>query len=113
MEVNYTYDSNFNVNVVIVGQTGCRETTFIQNLAKKMFGNLKDIFWLSKKVFSRDREQNISSYFDVKVNFKYLQTLDEFNMELVVVQKKKKRKETDESIDNVMVEKIFLISLLS
>lgn len=44
MEVNYTYDSKFNVNVLIVGQTGCGETTFFQNLAKKMFANLKDIF---------------------------------------------------------------------
>ena len=81
MEVNYTYDGKFNVNVLIVGQTGCGEATFFQDLAKKMFANLKDIFQPSKIVFSRDREQNISSYFDVKVNFKYLQTLDEFNME--------------------------------
>ena len=31
--------------MLIVGQTGCGKTTFIQNLAKnKMFGELKNVF---------------------------------------------------------------------
>ena len=73
-----------------------------------MFGKLKDIFWLSKIMLSQDRQQNISSCFDLKVNFKYPQTLDEFNVEVDFFQKKKKKKkkETDDSIaNNVMDEK--------
>ena len=77
------YDSKFNENTLIVGQTGCNKTTFIQNLAKnKIFAKLKEIFWLSKIMLSQDREQDISSCFDLKVNFKYPQTLNDFNMEL-------------------------------
>ena len=83
MDVNYMYDSKFNENTLIVGQTGCNKTTFIQNLAKnKIFAKLKEIFWLSKIILSQDREQDISSCFDLKVNFKYPQTLIDFNMEL-------------------------------
>ena len=56
-----------------------------------------------KIVLSRDREQNVLSCFDSKEEFKYPQTLDEFNMELDFFQKKKK--EIDNSSDNVKGEK--------
>ena len=82
MDVNYTYDGKLNGNILIVGQTGCGKTTFIQNLSKnKMFRKMKEILWLSKATLSQDREQNISSCFDLKVNFKYPQTLDELNID--------------------------------
>ena len=29
MPVNYVYDGTFDGNVLIVGQTGCRKTTFL------------------------------------------------------------------------------------
>ena len=45
-----------------------------------MFGQLKEIFWLSKIILWQDRDQNISSCFNLKVDFKYPQTLDKFNM---------------------------------
>ena len=31
----YSYDGKFEGNILIVGQTGCGRTTFIQNIAKK------------------------------------------------------------------------------
>ena len=34
MAVNYTYNSKFDGNILIVSQTGCGKTTFIQKLAK-------------------------------------------------------------------------------
>ena len=46
-----------------------------------MFRKMKEILWLSKATLSQDREQNISSCFDLKVNFKYPQTLDELNID--------------------------------
>ena len=47
--IEYTYDGKFGGNVLIVGQTGCGKTTFAQNLAKNdLFGELKEIFWISK-----------------------------------------------------------------
>ena len=82
MDVNYTYDGKLNGNILIVGQTGCGKTTFIKNLSKnKMFRKMKETLWLSKATLSQDREQNISSCFDLKVNFKYPQTLDELNID--------------------------------
>ena len=48
-------------------------------------------------MLSQYRKQNISSCFDLKVNLKYPQTLDGFNMELDFFLKKK---ETDDSIVN-------------
>ena len=114
MDVNYMYDGKFNGNMLIVGQTGYRKTTFIQNLAKnKMPGKLKEIFWLSKIILSQDRERNLSSCFDLKVNFRYSQTLDKFNMELDFFSNKKKKETDDNVVNNVMGEKIYLISLLS
>ena len=93
MDVNYMYDSKFNENTLIVGQTGCNKTTFVQNLAKnKIFAKLKEIFWLPKIILSQDREQDISSCFDLKVNFKYPQTLNDFNMELDSVPLPKKKR---------------------
>ena len=100
MDVSYTNDYKFNGNILIVGQTGCGKSTFIQNLAKtKIFGKLKEIFWLSKIKISQEREQNISRLFNLKVNFKYPQTLDEFSMEHDFYQK------IDSVVNNVMGEK--------
>ena len=46
MEKKYSYNRNFEGNILIVGRTGCGKTTFIQNLGKnKMFGNeLVEVF---------------------------------------------------------------------
>ena len=38
--MNYSYDDKFEGNVLVVGRTGCRKTTFIPNL-KKCLGTLK------------------------------------------------------------------------
>ena len=40
--VEYCYDGNFEGNILIVGQTGCGKTLFIQNIAENsLFGELK------------------------------------------------------------------------
>lgn len=33
MTENYQYDTKFTDNILVVGQTGCGKTTFVQNLA--------------------------------------------------------------------------------
>ena len=33
-ELNYTYDTKFEGNILVVGRTGCGKTTFVQNLEK-------------------------------------------------------------------------------
>ena len=47
-----------------------------------MFRNLKEIFWISKIPLCAEREKNILSCFQQHVDFKYPQTMDEFNMNL-------------------------------
>ena len=40
--MNYTYDTKFEWNILVVGRTGCGKTTFVQNLEKnKMFRDTK------------------------------------------------------------------------
>ena len=102
MAVNYTYDGKFEGNILIVEQTGCGKTTFIQKLAKiKTFGNLKEIFWISKILLSSEREKNISCCFQQHVDFKYPQTIDDFNMHLTFFQRKR---HVDNDVNIVMGE---------
>ena len=43
MDGRYSYNGKFKRNILIVSQTGCEKTTFIQKLPQKMFGDLKEI----------------------------------------------------------------------
>ena len=53
--MNYNYDTKFEGNILVVGRTGYGKRTFVQNLEKnKMFGNLKEVIWVSKILLSKD-----------------------------------------------------------
>ena len=80
-ETLYMYNGTFERNILIVGRTECGKTTFFQNLAKnRLFGDIKEVFWISKIEVSRDREENIRNCFpDQVVNFDYPNNVDEFN----------------------------------
>ena len=70
-EVNYAYDAKFKENILVVGRTGCGKTTFVQNLQKNhIFGKLKEVIWVWKISFSRDREFNVWDCF-VNENFSF------------------------------------------
>ena len=75
-EMNYSFDAKFEGNILVVG----RKTTFMQNLGKnKMFGEIKEMIWLSKIPLSRKREKNISDCFiDEQIDFKYPNTIEDF-----------------------------------
>ena len=65
-----------------MGRTGCRKTTFIQKHGKnKLFGNdLIEVFWVSKIVLSKEREDFIRySFEDQEVQFSYPHELGDFN----------------------------------
>ena len=50
--VEYTYNRKFEGKVLIVSQTGCGKTTFVQNLEKTIFlVNLKTFFGYRKFPF--------------------------------------------------------------
>ena len=62
--VEYIYDEKFEGNVLVVGQTGCGKATFIQKLANSnLFGELKEIVWLSKISLSVEREKKYKYLF--------------------------------------------------
>ena len=80
-EMDYTYDGKFEGNILVVGRTGCRKTTFVQNLGKnRMFGNVKEVIWGSKIILSKEGEEQITSCFvDQKIYFSYVKNIDEFD----------------------------------
>ena len=90
-EINYIYDAKFEGNTLVVGRTGCGKTTFIQNLGKnRMFGELKEVTWISKISLSRDRENNIRDCFvNENLNFEYPNSIEEFDDLLEHFQRKK------------------------
>ena len=65
-----------------MGRTGCGKTTFIQKHGKnKLFGNdLIEVFWVSKIVLSKKREDFVRySFEDQEVQFSYPHDLGDFN----------------------------------
>ena len=80
-EIKYMYDGKFEGNILILGRTGCGKTTFVQNLGKnKMFGDVKEVYWVSKIELSKDREENIRDCFHNQiVKFDYPNNVEEFD----------------------------------
>ena len=67
---NYIYIGKFAGNVLIVGQTKCGMTTFIQNLGINNFlGALKKFEWVSGIELYAVREAEIQSCFSCDVDF--------------------------------------------
>ena len=64
-EIKYSYDGNFEGNILIVGRTRCGKTTFVQNLGKnKLFGDITTVYWISKISLSAEREEKIRDIFN-------------------------------------------------
>ena len=91
-EVNYTYNQKFEGKILIVGRNGCGKTTFVQNLGKNnLFGDIKEVYWISKIELSKEREENIRDCFkDQTVGFDYPINVKEFIDLLKIYQRKKK-----------------------
>ena len=80
-EIKYSYDRTFSGNILIVGRTGCGKTTFVQNLAKnQLFGDIKEVFWISKLELPTGRENNITDCFENQdVQFNYPNNVEDFD----------------------------------
>ena len=77
---NFKYDGTFNGSILVVGQTRCGKTSFVQKLGKnKMFGSIDSVDWISKIELSEAREHQIrESFFYGSVEFHYPNDLREF-----------------------------------
>ena len=80
---NFRYDATFSDNILVVGQTACGKTSFVQSLDKnKLFGaGLKSVDWVSKITLTKSREDEIRTCFDyTTIAFHYPDDLDDFDM---------------------------------
>ena len=61
MSKKFEYDGTFSDNILVVGQTGCGKTSFVQSLGKnKIFGDgLIGVNWVSKINLTKNREDKI------------------------------------------------------
>ena len=68
-----TYDGMFSGNILVVGQTPCGKTSFVQSLGRnKIFGSVDSIDWISKVELSENRENQIRQSFSyASVEFHY------------------------------------------
>ena len=98
--MNCTYDGKFEGNILVVGRTGCGKTAFVQNLAKNnMFGKLKETICSSKILLSKEREGQMRNCFvDEHADFKYVETIDEFEDLVEHIQKKKKKNSNENRV---------------
>ena len=73
------YDGTFNRNMLVVGQTRCGKTSFLQKLGKsKMFGSIESVNWILKIELSAAREHQIRESFSyASVEFHYLNDVGE------------------------------------
>ena len=85
----YTYRGKFDANILVLGQTACGKTTFVQNLGEnKVFEKI--VSWVTKIVLSKEREQNIRLCFDVSLEFFYPQNIGKFDVIIENFQMQKK-----------------------
>ena len=104
---NYTYDGKFWGNILIVGQTGCGKTSFIQKLAvNNFFGVLKKAEWVSYIPLTKTREAEIESNFSCKLDFWYPRSPDELGD--ITEEFKQKSRSEEEISGSYSVAKNFL-----
>ena len=108
-EIKYSYDGKFEGNILIVGRTGCGKTTFVQNLAKnKLFGQITEVYWVSKIELSKEREESIEARFeDQEVSFHYPNNTDDFDYLIDVFKRRK-----SEYVNNELGEKMIFDRLI-
>ena len=114
-EIKYTYDGKFEGDILIVGRTGCGKTTFVQNFGKnKLFGDVKDVYWISKIELSKDREDNIRDCFtDQIVKFDYPNNVEEFDDLLETYRLKKAEYIENDLGENMVLDKVIVMDGVS
>ena len=75
------YDGKFFGDILVVGQTGCGKTTFVQSLGKnKIFVDIKTVDWISKIELSQAREEQLrKTFYYASVGFHYPEDLGKFD----------------------------------
>ena len=90
MSENFLYCGTFSDNILVLGQTRCGKTSFVQSLGKnKIFGSdLLSIDWVSKINLLNNREDKIRQCFTyTKVEFHYPKDVEDLNLIIETFQK--------------------------
>ena len=114
-EVKYLYDGKFEGNILIVGRTGCGKMTFVQKLGEnKLFGDIKEVPWVSKIELSKDREESIRDCLtDQIVNFEYPINVEEFDDLLEKYTRKKAIYTENDLGENMILDKVIIMDDVS
>ena len=116
MEKEYTYNRQFDGNILVVGRTWCGKTTFIEKLGRnKLFGSqINNVFWVSKIVLSEEREELIrESFADQEVHFSYPHDIGGFNYLIENFTREKSDYVDSELGENLVVNKLIVIDNVS
>ena len=92
------YDGTFSSNILVVGQTRCGKTSFVQSLGRnKLLVNVDSVDWISKVELSENREHQIrQSCSYASVEFHYPNDVAEFDTVLDLLKDNK----SDVNIEN-------------
>ena len=90
-ENNLTFDGTFNGNILVVGQTRCGKTSFVQSLGiNKIFGSIDSVDWISKIELYDSREHQIrESFCYASFEFHYPNDVGEFETVLELLKDNK------------------------
>ena len=103
MSENFQYDGTFFDNILVVGQTGCRKTSFVQSLSKnKIFGDvLISADWVSKIKLTKSRENKFRECFSyTNVEFHFPDDSPDFNLLIETFQKVTLEDDNQETKEN-------------
>ena len=90
MSENFQYDATFSDNIVVLGQTVCGKTSFVQSLAKneKFGSDLLTVDWVSKINLLNNKEDEIRQCFSyTEVEFHYPNDVEDLNLIIETFQK--------------------------
>ena len=83
MSESFQYDGAFSDNILVIDQTGCGKTSFVQSLGKsKIVGDrLKSVDWVFKINLTKSRKDQIREWCNyTTIEFHYPDDLPDFDM---------------------------------
>ena len=98
------YNGQFYGNILVVGQTGCGKTTFLEKLGlNNFFGDILKTEWISSFEIDKQREAEIQSYFSNETEVHAAKEQDELDFLIETF----KLRSLEESGDNNIVNNSF------